>query len=264
VSLLLRTHLRPIAWIAALAAAAWPFGGPGDLVVQAITSFAGAPPTNDDATRVLAGALSTGEIGIVLARGALGLAGWIALAPITLTSDVRRVRFRDVERLVRTRGIGLMATTFTVGIAFYLSVLFMREGVMPALLEIGAAFAMGAATTWLAASDRFAFTRFDAAQDRRARADADAKWNAPYYLDTGSPGKGLTSVATGADVAVTQGGATLLSRTGWTLVLVWLALDALRALAAGIAGPWVGLAAGTEAALLASAVFTYALGARAR
>lgn len=254
-----RLHARPLAWVAAVAAAAWPLGGPGTAVMAAYGALARGETLD-------AASLSDGLWGlaalapaIVLPRAALGLVAWVALAGLSLdAADDRGWGSDAAMRLVRTRGIGSMAGSFVLGIPLYACAAMLQYDTLPVLATLGIAFLLATATAWLTMSDRFALRRFDGAQDRRARDDIDARWNAPYYLNTGVPGKRLRSVATGADQAVTDGGAALLSVRGVALVVVWLLLDTLRALAAASLGAWAGWAVGAEGALVASALWTHA------
>ncbi|MFO0686032.1 MAG: hypothetical protein U0234_28485 [Sandaracinus sp.] len=256
----LRLHARPLAWLAALAAAAWPFGGAGTAAWLGIAALAGGAPVDAASLRAAFFEMLFFDPATVLGRAAAALVGWVALAVLSLdVVDGKGAGPEGPMRLLRTRAIGAVATAAVLAIPVYGCALAIDQDALAALGALGAValgVVLATATAWLALSDRFALRRFDVASDRRAQADADAKWNAPYYLNTGSPGKSRHSVSSGADQAVTDGGASLLGARGVALVLGWLALDTLRAAIAASFGPWVGAAAAVEIALLAAGVCT--------
>ncbi len=254
IALLLKLHQRPVAWVAAIAAALWPLGGPGELLWQAFQTLRSGGALNSDA--VLATALGGFATPSGAVRALLGFIGWLALAAITLSADLRTFNVGvSLSRLVRTRGVGLMAATAVLFIPAYVLAVFLKKGAVWS--EAGLAVLLAAWSLWLALADRFALARFNAAQDRRAKDENDRSWNSPYYLNTGTPSPGSrTSIATGADDAVTDGGWALLSRNGVLLVLLYLVLDTLR-VAAGAQLMWpVATAVGAEAALILSAACT--------
>jgi len=254
IALLLKLHQRPVAWVAAIAAALWPLGGPGDLLWQAIETLRSGGELNSDAVlTTLIGALD-GPLGA--ARALLGFAGWVALAAITLSADLRTFNAGvSFSRLLRTRAVGLMAATAVLFIPAYVLVVFLKKG--NAWSEVGLAVLFSAWILWLALADRFALARFNSTQDRRAKDENDRSWNSPYYLNTGTPDPGSrTSIATGADDAVTDGGWALLGRNGLLLMLLFLVLDTLRVVAGVQLMVPIAITVGAEAALILSAACT--------